>query len=181
MKNLTFITGNQAKADELSLHLGYNLNHQKLDLPEIQSLSLEEVTTEKANAAYTKLHSPVLVEDTSLEFEALNGLPGPLIKWFLQSIDNEGLLKILTPYENRSAKAEVCFALHNGNEVLLFKGSINGIISNEVKGTNGFGWDPIFIPNGETKTWAEMTSEEKKETSMRKEPLAKLKEYLATL
>ena len=83
MKSLTFITGNPNKADQLSRYLSFPVEHVKLDIPEIQSLDLEEVATEKAKAAYAVLGTPVLVEDTSLTFVALSGLPGTLIKWFL--------------------------------------------------------------------------------------------------
>lgn len=88
--SITFITGNVSKAEQLARHLDYPVSHEKLDLPEIQSLDLNEIIEQKAKEAYTKIRKPILVEDTSLIFLALGRLPGPLIKWFLTELDNNG-------------------------------------------------------------------------------------------
>lgn len=178
MKSLTFITGNPEKAAQLSRHLDYEVEHRKLDVHEIQSLDLEEVAIYKAQEAYKLMGSPVLVEDTSLTFNALGSLPGPLIKWFLTALGNVGLSKILNTYEDRSAIAEVCFALCDESGVKVFKGETEGTVAKEPKGEKGFGWDPIFIPKGSEKTWGEMDAEEQKETSMRRIALQKLQVYL---
>ena len=181
MQKLTFITSNPEKAIQLSRHLDYVVDHKKLDIPEIQSLDLEEVATKKAEDAFKIMQSPVLVEDTSLTFRALGSLPGPLIKWFLSSLGNEGLAKVLDVFEDRSAIAEVCFALCDEDGVKIFKGDIEGTIAREPRGEKGFGWDPIFIPRGYERTWGEMDSEEQKMTSMRRIALKKLQEYLESL
>lgn len=181
MKPLTFITGNPEKAAQLSRHLDYEIEHKKLDVHEIQSLDLEEVAIHKAQEAYKLMGSPVLVEDTALTFKALGSLPGPLIKWFLASLGNEGLSKILDTYADRSAVAQVCFALCDEKGVQIFKGEIEGTIAKEPRGEKGFGWDPIFIPQGYEKTWGEMGVEEQKETSMRRIALKKLQVYLESL
>jgi len=176
---LTFITGNPGKAEQLARHLEYPVAHQKLDLPEIQSLDLKEIVEHKAKEAYKQIQKPVLVEDTSLTFSALGKLPGPLIKWFLTELDNIGLCKLLDGYTDRSAYAEVCFGLYNGKELQIFEGGVKGVISESPRGKRGFGWDPIFIPGGSTKTWGEMTPEEQKETSMRRMALKKLEAFLS--
>ncbi len=178
--NLTFITGNIEKAKQLSLHLDYEVQHQKLDIPEIQSLDLEEIATKKAEAAYAQIGTPVLVEDTSLVFHALGGLPGPLIKWFLESLDNMGLAQLLTDYNNRSCTAQVCFALCDETGVKLFNASVTGHVADTPRGERGFGWDPIFIPEGYDKTWGEMDPAGETKTSMRKLALAKVKQHLET-
>lgn len=90
MKEITFITGNPSKAEQLGRHLGHPVKHLKLDIPEIQSLDLREVTRHKVEEAFRQINSPVLVEDTSLTFNSLGKLPGPLIKWFLTELGNEG-------------------------------------------------------------------------------------------
>lgn len=100
---LTFITGNPAKAEQLSGHLEFPVEHKKLDIPEVQSLDLKEIAEYKAREAYQQVQRPVLVEDTSLIFNALGNLPGPLIKWFLEELDNEGLCRLLDNYRDRSA------------------------------------------------------------------------------
>jgi len=136
------------------------------------------VATEKAKAAYAILGTPVLVEDTALTFESLNGLPGTLIKWFFQSIGNEGLCKMLLGDENRAAKAETCFALCDETGVHLFKGACEGSVPHSPRGSTDFGWNPIFIPEDTDLTWAEMDSEQLAATSMRKRAIEKLQVFL---
>lgn len=178
MSQITFITGNAAKAEQVGRHLDHPLAHQKIDLDEIQSLELEEIIVHKAKEAFKKIQSPVLVEDTSLVFNALGRLPGPLIKWFLTELDNQGLCKILDGYDDRTATAEVCFGFYDGKKLKTFNGRIEGSIAENSRGERGFGWDPIFIPKGSTKTWGEMDIAEQKETSMRRIALKKLEEFL---
>lgn len=175
---VTFITGNTSKAEQLGRHLEFPVEHKKLDLHEIQSLDLREIIEHKAKEAYMQIQAPVLVEDTSLIFHALGRLPGPLIKWFLTELDNGGLCKILDGYDDRSALAQVCFGFYDGEELKIFEGEMKGEIAKSPRGDRGFGWDPIFIPEGHTKTWGEMDHEEQKETSMRRIALKKLERYL---
>jgi non-canonical purine NTP pyrophosphatase (RdgB/HAM1 family) len=178
MKKITFITGNPEKAAQLKRHLDYEVDHKKLDVHEIQSLDLEEVATYKAQEAYRLLKSPVLVEDTALTFKALGSLPGPLVRWFLESLGNDGIVKLLDGYDDRAVVAQVCFALCDENGIKIFKGSTEGTVSPEPRGEKGFGWDPIFIPKGHEETWGEMDVDQQKETSMRRIALKKLQSYL---
>jgi len=178
MTKLTFITGNASKAEQLGRHLDHPVAHTKLDLPEIQSLDLREIIEHKAKEAHKQVGGTVLVEDTSLTFNALGRLPGPLIKWFLSELDNHGLSKLLNGYEDRTALAECMFGLYDGETLQVFEGSAPGSIASIPKGEKGFGWDPIFIPEGYKKTWGEMDNEEQKNTSMRRIALKKLEEYL---
>jgi len=176
--NITFITGNPAKAEQLGQHLRLPVTHQKLDLPEIQSLDLNEVVAHKVMEAAKHVTGPVLVEDTSLIFHALGRLPGPLIKWFLTELDNDGLAKLLDGYDNRQATATVLFGYYDGFSLETFEGTMNGKVALAPRGERGFGWDPIFIPEGHNKTWGEMTVEEQKATSMRRLALEKLEAAL---
>lgn len=175
---LTFITGNPAKAEQLKRHLDMPVRHLKVDLPEIQSLDLEEVVEHKAREAYAVAQSPVLVEDTALVFHALKRLPGPLVKWFLHELGNDGLCKLLHAYDDRTATARVVFGYFDGESLQTFVGEAAGSISMEPRGVKGFGWDPIFIPKGHMKTWGEMTVEEQALTSMRRIALKKLEKVL---
>lgn len=179
IQTLTFITGNPAKAEQLTHHLNYPVTHKKLDLPEIQSLDLREIVKRKAKEAYKEVGGPVIVEDTSLIFHALGKLPGPLIKWFLTELDNDGLCKLLDGYEERNAIGQVCVGLYDGREIHFFEGEQRGMVAQNPRGEKGFGWDPIFIPEGHAKTWGEMDREEQKETSMRRVALKKLEKFLA--
>ena len=179
MKNFTFITGNAGKAKYLADYFHMPVEHKKLDLVEIQSLDLKEVVEDKAKRAYEIMKSPVIVEDVSLTFKGMKKLPGPLIKWFLETLGNEGLVKLVDSLDNRQALAEVEFAICDGDGVHTFGGSMEGSISDSPRGEMGFGWDPIFIPKGYQLTWAEMSDDDKHATSMRKIALAKMSEYLS--
>jgi inosine triphosphate pyrophosphatase len=178
IKKLTFVTSNKSKAEQLGRHLDFPVVHQKVDVKEIQSLNLKEVVEEKVKEAYKIIKGPVLVEDTSLTFKSFGNLPGPLIKWFLISLGNTGLTKVLNSYKDRAATAEVCFGLYDGEELLFFEGKMEGKISKEPFGESGFGWDPIFIPKGYKKTWGQMSAEEQSKTSIRKIGLKKLEDFL---
>lgn len=178
MKPLTFITGNAGKAEQLSRYLQFSVDHAKLDIEEIQSLDLEKVATEKAKAAYAILGTPVLVEDTALSFEALGRLPSTLVKWFFEEIGNEGIVNLLNGNQNRNAIAETCFALCDESGIHLFTGTRKGTVSPSPRGLNGFGWNAVFIPEGESLTWAEMDNEQQGKTSMRRLAIEKLQVYL---
>ena len=180
MKNITFITGNAAKAEQLARHLEMPVQHKKIDLVEIQSLDLNEIVAQKVKEAYKIIQAPVLVEDVSLVFAALGRLPGPLIKWFLGELDNNGLCKLLDGTTDRSATAAVLYGLYDGKELKTYSGIAHGSIALEPRGERGFGFDPIFIPTGSSKTWGEMDIEEQTKTSMRRIALQKMEEDLRT-
>ena len=171
-----FVTSSEDKVREAESILGVKLKRANLDLKEIQSLSVEEVATDKAKRAFDIIRKPVIVEDTGLYIEALNGFPGALIKWVLKTIGNEGLCKLVG--ENRKALAKTCICFFDGKKLQSFIGELEGIIAEKPRGERGFGWDPIFIPKGYDKTFAELSEEEKNNISMRKIAFLKLKEFL---
>lgn len=175
-----FITGNQHKADYLSTMLGVELEHQKVDLDEIQSISLEAIVTHKVMQAYAEIRRPVLVEDVGLNFNALSGLPGPFIKFFVEAPDGLGkLCRILDGFDDRSARAVCVFGYYDGERVELFHGGMDGIIATSPRGEKGFGWDKIFEPVGyDGKTRAELSSEEDVATYTTIKPFASLREFL---
>jgi non-canonical purine NTP pyrophosphatase (RdgB/HAM1 family) len=177
-KQITFVTGNKNKIKQVSTYLDYPITHKEVDLTEIQSLNLHEIVEAKVKEAYRILNSPVLVEDISLTFLALGKLPGPLIKWFLKELGNEGLCQLLTSFDTRDAIAEVCYGYYNGKNLELFEASYEGVITNKPRGDKSFGWNPIFIPKGNKKTWGEMDISEQNATSMRKIALEKLEKFL---
>lgn len=182
MADVTFITGNQGKADFLAKYLDHPISHKKLDLDEIQSLDLHEIAGHKARQAYEKIKIPVLVEDVSLGFEALDGLPGPFTKWFEIELGLEGICKMLDNFSSRQAVAKICFAYYDGQQLKFFDGEARGTISNKPRGNAGFGWNPIFIPNGQTKTYAEMNEKETEQYSLRTTTVyPQLKIFLADL
>lgn len=180
MKSPLFVTGNQHKADHLSRLLGLPLEHIKLDLDEIQSADLEEVASHKAKQAYELVKRPVFVEDVALGFEALGGLPGPFIKFFLAE-DNgmENLCRMLDGFSSRRARGECVFAYYDGERLELFRGGIDGTVSQHAQGKDGFGWDPIFCPDGYSgRTRAELGEDEYAELYQIIKPIPALREFL---
>ncbi|MFA5432472.1 MAG: RdgB/HAM1 family non-canonical purine NTP pyrophosphatase [Candidatus Paceibacterota bacterium] len=173
---MIFVTGNCQKLKEFEAILGIKLNHSDADLDEIQSVDVEEVAIHKVKQAYELLKKPVIVEDTGLYFEELNGLPGALIKFFIKKLTLNQICSLIK--KNRKAIAITCIAFFDGKEVKTFKGETKGEIAKEPRGTNGFGWDSIFIPFGYSRTFAEITSNEKSINSMRKQAIERLKIWL---
>ncbi|KAH1089600.1 hypothetical protein J1N35_016857 [Gossypium stocksii] len=178
---VTFVTGNAKKLEEVKSILGQSIPFQslKLDLPELQG-EPEEISKEKARLAAVQVNGPVLVEDTCLCFNALKGLPGPYIKWFLQKIGHEGLNNLLMAYEDKSAYALCAFSFALGPDVepVTFLGKTLGKIV-PARGPNDFGWDPIFQPDGYDQTYAEMPKEEKNKISHRSRALDMVKSHFA--
>lgn len=175
---ITYITSNPNKAKQLSWHLGFPVIHQSLDLPEIQSLSIDEVVQQKAKTAYELIGKPVLIEDYSLVCNALGKLPGPLVKWFILEIGTSGICKLLDGYTDRSAVATSASCLYDGATFHIFKGKTAGTIASQPRGKEVFGTDTIFIPQGQEKTWSEMTKDEQLATSIRRKALKQLEKYL---
>ncbi len=180
------------------------LKHQKIDLPEYQG-DLEYIVREKAKAASKLVDGPVLVEDTSLRYtfeyflfslydsnsvplflcsiDALGGLPGPYIKWFVEKMGPRGLYRMLTDWPDNKAATAICMmALQEGADgpVQVFRGAIKGSIVSP-RGDNQFGWDPVFQPEGHQLTFAEMDVAVKNGISHRSRCLAALREYLIGL
>ncbi|KAH0739067.1 hypothetical protein KY290_037772 [Solanum tuberosum] len=180
-RSVTFVTGNAKKLEEVRAILGQSIPFQslKLDLPELQG-EPEDISKEKARIAAKEVNGPVLVEDTCLCFNALKGLPGPYIKWFLQKIGHEGLNNLLMAYEDKTAYAMCIFSLALGpnTEPMTFVGKTLGRIV-PARGPNDFGWDPIFQPHGYDQTYAEMPKEEKNKISHRGKALELVKLHFA--
>jgi len=178
---LYFVTSNPHKHQELQAILGYPVERVDIDVPEIQSLSLEEVVRAKAEAAYRFVNAPVIVEDVSLEIRAWNGLPGPFVKWFNQTIEPAGIARLMRQEQDRYVCAREIVDLYDGSEHRLFDGIAEGAVADEPRGESGFGFDVIFIPKGCTLTYGEMSAKEKNRLSHRAVALKKLEAYLHAL
>jgi non-canonical purine NTP pyrophosphatase (RdgB/HAM1 family) len=180
MAYVTFITGNQNKADYLARYLGHPVDHIKLDLDEIQSLDLREIVQHKVKQAYRQIQRPVLVEDVALEFAALGHLPGPFIKWFLQELHFAGLCRLVDG-KDRRAVARSVYGYYDGTRLELFEGSLSGSIAQKPGLDKGYGWDAIFIPTGYTTTRSELNEADDKKTYLQIKPLEKVKQFLESL
>ena len=154
--------------------------HQKIDLEELQSLDLHEVVEHKVRQAYALIKRPVIVEDVSLEFEALGRLPGTFIRFYVDEVPMETICRMIDGM-SRNAIAKCIFGYYDGETMELLEGSLAGTIADHPKGDGGFGWDSIFIPQGFDITRAEMTSEEYKKIYPIIKPIAKLKSFLESL
>jgi inosine triphosphate pyrophosphatase len=180
--DIAFVTGNEMKVRELTKILAkegaidleneenslVKLRVVKVDLPEIQEVDTEGIAKDKVLLAAQLANGPSLVEDTSLEFHALGGQPGPFIKFFQERLKSEGLWRILTAYEDKSATAvctlAFCTAPHA--DPVLFTGKVHGTIVEPIEG-RGFGWDSIFVPEGEDQPFSVLSTERKNELSHR--------------
>jgi non-canonical purine NTP pyrophosphatase (RdgB/HAM1 family) len=138
-----------------------NLEALSIDLPEIQSLDMEEVLRAKACRAWEMARRPVVVEETGLELAALNGFPGPLVKWMLQAIEAEGIARAALVHGDPRVKAVCMLLWTDGAGTILARGETDGELVLPPRGTHGFGWDPVFRPAGETLTYGELADREK--------------------
>lgn len=179
-----FVTSNAYKLREAAGILGVELDRADVDVPEIQSLDFGEVAAAKASAAREALGAPpypVIVDDSGLAVGAWGGFPGPLTRWLMKSVGNAGLLRMLAAEEDRSARAVCAVAVADASgSVHVFRGVVEGKISHEPRGEGGFGFDPIFVPDGETRTYAEM-GEEKSMDSHRTRAFREARRGLAGL
>jgi len=176
-----FVTGNINKIKEANIilkDLDVEIEQIKIAYPEIQG-TLEEVAEFGAKWVYDILKKPVIVEDSGFFVEALNGFPGTYSRFVQETIGNEGILKLLEDKDNRNAYFKTVIGYCDENGVKLFKGIVKGRVSNEIRSKGyGFAYDSIFIPEGEERTFAEMTTEEKSQISHRKRAFEEFKKFL---
>jgi XTP/dITP diphosphohydrolase len=189
MQQLIFASGNRHKAEEIeaALPTGFRIMIMKEagiteDIPEPFD-TLEENSKHKADFLYNRLQQDCFAEDTGLEVEALNGEPGVKSaryagegRDFDANIDK--LLTKLRGSTNRRARFRTVFSLIRNGELFQFEGICNGTILENRAGTGGFGYDPVFLPDGSDKAFGEMTMEEKNKYSHRKKGLDLMIQFL---
>lgn len=181
MATFVFVTGNDNKVQELQRIVGSksNIKIQRvdIDLPEIQGTETEIIMAKLREAKRHLPNNNIIVEDSSLQFSALGGMPGPYIKWFLKSMELDNIVKMLDGFDDKTGMAYATFAVHymmpDGETNYICDGRVNGTIVPPV-GANGFGWDPIFKPDGYDKTFGQMTATEKNMCSARAQALHKV-------
>jgi XTP/dITP diphosphohydrolase len=181
---LSFVTTNEGKfreAQQVASEFGIELEHVPLPYLEIQSDKLEDIAKVGAQQAYAMLKRPCFVEDSGLFIEALKGFPGAFSSYVFKTIGNLGILKLMEGMENRRAefKSTVGYC-ERETEVFIFTGVVKGRISTEIRGDKGFGYDPIFIPDGEERTFAELSTQEKNVLSHRGKALRSFLSWLVT-
>jgi XTP/dITP diphosphohydrolase len=189
MKKIIFATNNKNKAAEIRMILGEQFDIITLkeagidiDIPE-PFHTLKENAIEKAHVIYQLKKENCFSEDTGLEVEALDGAPGVFSARYAgeNATAEDNIKKLLLALEgmpNRKACFTTCICLILEGKQYFFEGKCQGTIAATVKGENGFGYDPVFIPDGYQQTFAELDPKIKSEISHRKKAVAQMVEFL---
>ena len=180
-RTITFITGNQHKVKEaqgILNNLGISLEHADLGYPEIQG-DLEDVARYGAQHAARRLGKPVIVEDAGLFIKSLKWFPGTYSSYVQETLGNEGILKLMSDVEDRYAEfRSVVGYCTPKTEPEVFLGTVKGRIGTKEKGTYGFAYDPLFIPEGYEKSFGELERIEKNKFSHRRKSLEEFAQWL---
>ncbi|MFO8051076.1 MAG: XTP/dITP diphosphatase [Thermoplasmatota archaeon] len=183
-EKIYMVTTNPGKLKEIKSYLdpiGIDLGLLEETFVEIQADTLEEVVQYGLDRLSEELEGDLqlIKDDSGLFIEALGGFPGVYSAYVQRTISNPGILKLMEGADNRKAVFRTVMGYRmKGGGYALFRGECNGAISLEMKGRQGFGYDPIFIPDGEDRSFAEMSVEEKNSVSHRIDALKKLVRYL---
>jgi len=152
-----------------------NLGFFKSSLTEIQAKTIKQIAALKVDDAFRQCHKPVIVEDAGLFIESLNGFPGPFSSYVFKTIGNSGILQLVGSNRKAYFQSVVAFC-DNKYGVMLFDAKVEGKIS-KISTGRGWGYDPIFIPKGESKSYAVITN--KNEISHRYKALKKFSNWFA--
>jgi len=170
-KEIRFVTTNVNKfneAKDILSEYGIKLIHVPADITEIQSTNLVDIVIYKVMEAVKIVNPPLIVEDTGLFINALNGFPGPYASYVYNTLGLSKILSLLRDTSDRSASFIAVGALvFRENMFKIFRARVDGHISTDIRGNKGFGYDPIFIPTGSTRTFAEMGEKLKNKYSHR--------------
>ncbi|HEX2872931.1 MAG TPA: non-canonical purine NTP pyrophosphatase [Polyangiaceae bacterium] len=173
-----FVTGNPNKVREAERILGFALEHVALDLEELQAENVSAVALAKARAAFQKLGRPVIVEDAGIELLGLGGFPGPFIKYWEKLGGLTSICRTADGLGDRRVRAVCALGICSAQGSQVVEGAAVGTIAAAPRGQNGFGWDAIFIPEGEERTFGEMSAAEKDARSHRRRAWELLRELL---
>ena len=165
------MTSNDGKFREISHQMrehGYEIEHIKTKYPEIQSETLEETIGPGLEWLMERYGRPMFIDDSGLFVDALKGFPGVYSSYVFKTIGCDGILSLMKGVEDRGARFECCIGfMEPGGKPFMVKGVAKGSISFEKAGAGGFGYDPIFIPEGYTRTYAQIEIAEKNTISHR--------------
>lgn len=181
MKNLNvrFISSNPFKREEFEQLLsdrGYAITTSGLKVYELQTDNIDMLVEEKAIKAFESLGRPLVIEHTGLSIRKIRGLPGGLTQMFWDTLEAERFAELFgTPPEN-DAIARTTVAYCDGRTIRKFTGEIKGLVVDKPRGDRHFQWDTVFVPDGQTETFAEMGIK-KNEISMRRQAIYKFLEW----
>jgi XTP/dITP diphosphohydrolase len=186
-EDLFFITGNSNKFNEIQQlfkkeTIKYNLSKKDLKTIEIQAETTKSVADFKLNSVKNEISGSSFVEDAGFFVDSpLNGFPGVFSSYVMKTIGNKGILKLIDNFEETKAHFSAIIALYFKpmHKLVFFEGRVDGKLSSIQRGVQGFGFDPIFIPNEiPTKTFAELTTSQKNSISHRGKAWMKLIDFL---
>jgi XTP/dITP diphosphohydrolase len=175
----TLITGNRHKLREARQILGPGVEGMEIELEEIQAMDGDRIAAHKARAAFSAVRKPVVVWDQSLFIRCLGGFPGPLVKWFWEEVGAERICRIAGALGDPGISTRTTLTWCDGSALRHCHGELEGAIPPQPRGSNGFAWDTIFIPQGHERTFAEMTADEKNAISMHRLALEELRAFLS--
>ena len=165
------MTSNVGKFKEISQQMaqhGYELEHVKDAYPEIQADTLEETIVPGLRWLVERHPRPMMIDDSGLFIDSLKGFPGVYSSYVFRTIGCDGILRLMEGQKARGARFECCIGfLAPGQDPYIAKGVARGEIAREKAGTGGFGYDPIFVPEGSNKTYAQIEVGEKNRISHR--------------
>lgn len=180
MSEITIVTGNPNKAQEIALALdGIDCDFQSFDLPEIQSFQLEEVVQHKVRSAFAAAQRPVLVEDVSFQVAALGNFPGPFVKFWENHVGYDLAVRITEEMGNDAVTVRCGVGYTDGTQTLYAEGVVTGKLVSR-RGGEGFGFDYYFVPDGRTDTFSEMGKQKKSLISHRALALQAMRKKLQT-
>jgi len=174
MSAVTLVTGNQGKLAEWRrlVPSDFELEAAEVELDEIQSLDMEQLIADKAKRAYDVVGKPVIVEDIAAGLDRLGGLPGPFVKFFEKRLGDDALFKLAL--EQSEPATVICIvAYYDGRELVTARVDLQGTVV-PARGEHGFGFDKVFMPAGQSKTYGEMSPVEKDTVSHRAKAVKKL-------
>jgi len=157
--DLFFVSSNRHKyleAKKILENFDINLGFIKYDLQELQNSSLKKIATHKAFDAFNHYNKPIIIEDDGLFIDKLNGFPGPFSSYVFKTIGNKGILHLVKKIRTAKFVSVIAYC-DKKNKCTLFEADIIGKISKNILGI-GWGYDPIFIPKGKNKTFAQLTN-----------------------
>jgi len=161
------VTSNPGKFAEARRLAGPALGAVEVDLPEIQSLDLLAVLRHKGEEAWRRLQRPLVVEEAGLDLAALGGFPGPLVKWMLEAAGAATIARTALALGDARAVARAALYYRDPERILIVEGSTAGALVLPPRGDHGFGWDPVFRPEGHDRTFGELAGPEKDALSHR--------------
>ena len=177
---LKVITSNPGKVREYQKafdDMGIEMEHHHIPYDEIQTSELEEVVEKGMQEIRSKGLRDFIIDDSGLFIDALKGFPGVYSAYGQKTIGNQGILTLMEGVENRKAQFRCCIGCDINGETIIVTGMCQGIILNEERGDGGFGYDPIFSPDGK-RSFSEISVEEKNTMSHRGNAVKLLRERL---